>query len=211
MVIPLERQLTLNSSLSSDSSGISSEVLEYVRSLPLGSHAIFCYDTQHEAVQAFNSYLQGGLERDEAVHLISPSHDVYAKFLRTTGVDVESLEKDKRLRCLLMSDCCVDKGRLSSAKAHLSATKLIEQDCEVGFKGTRIITPNSEQYYLRYGSPSDLLQYEQELGQTYNLPLSGFCTYNARRLADLGLHDLLLNLFPPHGQIIGKALACARD
>jgi len=183
-----------------------------VKGLQLGSHAIFFYDSQEELVQIFNSYLQGGLARGEAVHLIVPNSEMYANFLRSTGVaDFESLERDRRLRCSLISDCCVDKGHLSSAKAIQSATKLTEEDRELGFRGTRTITVSTDQYYLTYGSASDLLRYERELGRTFNLPFSGFCTYNARNLVDLGLQELVISLFEPHGQIIGKGLALSKD
>lgn len=176
----------------------------------MGSHAVFCYDSEQEAAQVFKSYLQGGFERDEAVHLLAPNHEAYTGFLQGTGVDIESLERDKRLGCLLISDCCVDKGRLSSAKVFQSAANLTQGDHELGFKGTRTFTPSTEQYYLGYASPSDLLRYEYELGPSFNLPLSGFCTYNASRLVDLGLLDLLISLFKPHGQIIAKGLAWAQ-
>ena len=209
-VILLERQLTPNCSLGSDSSGISSRVLDYLRSIPLGSHAIFFYENQQEIVQAFNSYLKGGLERDEPVHLIAPNHDAYADFLQSTDVDVESLEKDNRLGCMSISDFLTDKGRLSSAKALQSATKLIEEDRELGFRGTRTITPSTEQNYLEYGSPSDLLRYEQGLGPNFNLPITAFCTYSSGRLVGLGLQELLISLFQPHGTIIAKGLAWAK-
>ena len=183
-----------------------------MKHLKLGSHAIFFYDDQQELVQVFNSYLQGGLARDEAVHLIVPNRDVYANFLRTAGVaDIDSLERDRRLQCVLILDACVDKGCLSSAKAIQSATKLAEEDRELGFKGTRTITQSTEQYYFAYCTPSSLLQYERELGQTFPVPLSGFCTYNARNLVDLGQQELLIPLFESHGQVIGKTIALPKD
>jgi hypothetical protein len=196
--------------LSSEPSGIAPEVLKYIANLPLGSHAIFYYDTEQEAAQVFKSYLQGGLERHEAVHLIAPNHEVYTDFLRNADVGIEPLEKDRRLGFTLISDFLVDKGRLSSAKALQSAVRLTQEDRELGFKGTRTFTPSTERYYLEYCSPSDLLRYERELGPSFSLPLSGFCSYSSRRLAELGLHDLLISLFQPHGQIIAKGLTWAQ-
>ena len=113
--------------------------------------------------------------------------------------------------CLLISEFVVDHGRLSGAKAIQSAVRLTEEDREFGFKGTRTFTPGAEQYYFECGSASELLRYEEELGRTFNLPLSAFCTYSGRRLVDLDLSDLLISLFKPHGQIIGKGLAFARE
>lgn len=203
--------MALGSNLGSVSSRVIPEVLNYVATLPLGSHAIFCYDSEQEAVQVFKSYLQGVLERDEAVHFLAPNHEVYTSFLQSTGVDIESLERHGRIGCLLISNFVVDKGHLSSAKALQSAVKLTQEDRELGFKGTRTFTPSTEQYYFEYGSPSDLLRYEHELGPSFNLPFSAFCTYNAGRLVDLGLQDLLIRLFQPHGQIIAKGLAFGSD
>ncbi|MGA8903763.1 MAG: MEDS domain-containing protein [Candidatus Bathyarchaeia archaeon] len=131
----------------------------------MGSHAIFCYDREQGAAQVFKSYLQGGLGKDEAVHLLAPNHEVYVGFLRSAGVDIESLEKDRRLGCVLISDCIVDKGRLSRAKAFQTATTLSQGDRKLGFKGTRTIT--LAEYHPAYVSPSDLLRYENELGRTF--------------------------------------------
>ena len=189
---------------------VSPVVLEYVAALPLGSHAIHCYSNKNEVAQIFDSYLQGGLERDEAVHLITPNHETYTNFLQATNVNIESLENDKRLGCVLIADFLLDKDRLSSTKALHSALKLIQEDEEFGFKGTRTFTTSTEPHYSNYGSPSDLLQYERELGRSFNLPLSAVCTYSARGLVDVGLDDLLLTLFKPHGQIIFRGLACAQ-
>ena len=200
--------------MNGDSSEISPQPLDYVLNLQPGSHAIFCYDKQEEAAQVFNSYLQGGLERREAVHLVAPKNETYASFLRDADVDIESLEKDRRLGCTLISDGCVDLGRLSGPKASQTIMKLAQEDHDLGFKGSRIIT--LKEHYLEYATPSDLLQYEREIKRAYNartqnLPTSGICMYRARRLVDLGLHELLMNLFQPHDQIIGKGLAWAKD
>ena len=196
---------------SSGSSEISPRVLDYVKNLQSGSHAIFYYDSERELIQVFSSYLEGALVRGEAVHLIVPNRDAYENFLRNAGVaDVGAFERDRRLGSVLISDACVDGGRLSSAKAIQSAARLTEEDRELGFRGTRTITPDSEQYYLAYGSESDLLRYERGLGQTFSLPLSAVCAYNASKLVGLGLQELLVNLFEPHGQVIGKGLALPR-
>jgi hypothetical protein len=199
--------LTLSPNSSNDSSGISADVLDYVSTLPLGSHSVFCYDSEQEVAEVFRSYLQGGLERDEAVHIVAPNHLAYKSFAQRAGVDIEPLEEDRRLGCVLISDVLVDKGRLSSRKVFQAVLSLSQEDREFGFKGTRTITPSTEQYYFEYGSPSDLLRYEHELGSNFDLPLSGFCTYNARRLVDLGLEVFLISLFQPHGHIIAKTLA----
>ena len=178
-----------------------------------GSHAIFCYDKQQEAAQIFKSYLQGALQRGEAVHLLA-AKEIYTSFLRCADVDIEFLEENKRLGCTLMSEGCVDQGRLNSTKAAQTLMKLAQEDHDLGFKGSRVIALT--EHYLEYGSPSDLLQYEREINRVYNartqdLPTSGICMYRVSRLADLGLHDLLFNLFPLHDQIIGKGLAWTRD
>ena len=114
------------------------------------------------------------------------------------------MEKDRRLRCLLAPELYED-GRLSAAKAVHSATKLLHEDHDLGFKGTRIVSISET--YLEISSPSDLLRYEKELGSSFNLPLSALCLYSASRIAERRLDEFLLRLFPAHGVIVGKSMA----
>jgi len=116
------------------------------------------------------------------------------------------LEKDRCLGWMLVSELCTDNRRLSGAKALHSATTLMEEDHDLGFKGTRIIASNAEAY-LEISSPSELLQYEKELGASFNFPLSAFCLYSGPRLVKRRLDEFLLSLFPLHGVIVAKTLA----
>jgi len=97
------------------------------------------------------------------------------------------------------------------AKALKLASILAEEDRQLGFKGTRTFTHGCEECYLGSASPSGLLHYEKDLGKAFSLPFSAFCTYDARRLVDLGLQNLIINLYQFHGQIIGKGLACPNE
>jgi len=181
-------------------------VCEYVAALPLGSHAILCYDTEAEAAQVFNSYLKGGLDRDEVVRLIAPTRQVYSQFLHGTGVDPERLERDGRLRFLSMPELFANNGRspLNIDRAFQLMWKLSQEDRDEGFKGTRVISLSD--HYLEYISPSDLLRLERAIGCTSNLSLTATCTYDGRKLLKRGLGEFLLSLFQHHGKIIGKEL-----
>lgn len=180
------------------------EVLEYVATLPPGSHAVFCYDNEPEATVIFQSYLQGGLDRNETTRLLTPNREEYERFLRNTGIDVKSLEKDGSLGYVLISDAVLDKGRLSSSKRNETAMKFAQQNRELGFRGTRVIGLCT--HYLEYDSPSDVLRYERERGGR-RISISGICCYNAHWLIESGYHEFLLGLYEVHSQIIGKGLA----
>ena len=182
---------------------LSPKVCEYVEAIPLGSHAILCYDTTEEAAQVFKSYLKGGLDRNESVHLITPTREVYSDFLKGGDVDAKLLEGDKRLRCLSIPDL-FDKGPLNTGRWFQSMQKIMQEDRDGGFKGTRVISLSD--YLLEYISPSDLLRFERELGRTFNLPFTAICTYDAHKLLKQGHGELLLSLFQHHGRIIGKEL-----
>ena len=190
-----------------NASKVSPGVLEYVAKLPSGSHAVFCYDRQPEVTHIFASYLKGAMDRNEAMHVLAANERVYRKFVQHALGRTEALQKDRHLGCQLISETLVDQGRLSSAKARRSSVELLQQDRQRGFQGARLFGLYTEQYF-EYASPADLLGYEQE--PSFNLPVSAICTYNAGRLAGLGLHNLVLNVFQVHGQIIGKGIAFAR-
>jgi len=183
---------------------ISPNVCEYIEALQLGSHAIFCYDIKEEVVQVFNSYLKGGIDRNEALRLMTPTREVYSDFLQGAGVDPKLLERDGRLHFLAMRELFADKGPLNIHRVLQFMQKLAQEDRDGGFKGTRVISLS--EYYLEYTSPSDLLQFEREIGRDSNLPLTVTCTYDGRKLLKRGLGELLLSLFQHHGRIIGKEL-----
>jgi len=180
-------------------------VCEYLETLPLGSHGIICYDTEDELVQVFSSYLKGALERNEALRLIAPTQDAYADILRRADIDAELLEGDGRLRLWPMTELIARTGGkpLDIGSVTRSIRKL-GQDGIGRFKGTRVISLSV--HYLDYISPDKLLRLENELGRTFDLPLSVICTYDGRELIKRGLGEVMLGLFRHHGRIIGKEL-----
>ena len=175
--------------------------------LPLGSHAIICYDTGDEAVQVFNSYLKGGLDRNEAVRVMAPSNNAYSDFLQRAGVDGKFLEGDGHLGFLSMAELFADKGErpLKTDNAFQLMKKLAQESRDAGFKGTRVIS--RAEGHLEYSTPSALLRFEREIGRTFNFPISLICAYDGHKLVELGFDELLLSLFQYHGTIIGKELA----
>jgi len=186
---------------------ISPKVCEYVETLPLGSHAILCYDTKSEAAQVLSSYLKGGLDRNEAVCLIAPTQDAYSDMLQRAGIEAKPLEGNGRLRFLSMNELYAHKSKslLDFDRVFRSAQQVTREGSVYGFKGTRFILLSECQ--LEYISPANLLRFESELGRTFNLPLTVICTYDGHELIKRGLGELLLSLFQHHGRIIGKELA----
>ena len=182
--------------------------MEYVSRLTPGSHAIFCYDNPEMAVQVFNSYLKGGFERREAVHIIAPNTETYRRLTATLGVDSRTLEGNRQLTCVRLTDFIIDNGRLSPAKALQSRRKMVETDHQLGFKGTRIL--GLSEHYLDYASPAELLENERRSAPSPDLPLTALCSYDGSAVLDQGLHETLIRLFEFHDEIIGKGLAWSR-
>jgi len=178
-----------------------------VETLPLGSHAILCYDTKSEAAQVLSSYLKGGLDRNEAVCLIAPTHNAYSGMLQRAGIDANPLEVNGRLRFLSMTELYAHMGKspLDFDRAIRSAQQVLREGDVCRFKGTRFILLS--EFQLEYMSPTNLIRFESEIGRTVNLPLSVICTYDGHELIKRGLGELLLSLFQHHGRIIGKELA----
>ena len=185
--------------------GVSLQVLDHVSRLTPGSHAIFCYDDHKIAAQVFNSYLKGGFERREAVHIIAPNDETYGQLTALLDVDRRTLEETRQLNFVPLSDF-VDNGQLSQAKAYEGRRKIVQTDRQLGFKATRIL--GLAEYYLDYASPSELLQFERASSSLP--PLTSLCSYHGPRLMDRGLHELLIGLFEFHDEFIGKGLAWSR-
>jgi len=169
----------------------------------LGSHGIVCYDTEDEVVQVFSSYLKGGLERNENVRLIAPTHNAYSDMLQRADIDAKELEGGGKLRFLPMTDLIAPSGNPMDIDVILRSMRQVGQQGN-GFKGTRVISLSER--YLDYTSPDNLLRLENALGHAFDLPLSVICTYDGRELIKRGLGEVLLSLFQPHGRIIGKEL-----
>jgi len=180
-------------------------VCEYLETLPLGSHGIICYDTDDELVQVFSSYLKGALERNEAFRLIAPTQNAHASILRRADLDAELLKGDERVRLWPMTELFArTEGNPLDMGSVTRSIRKLGQDGIGRFKGTRVISLS--EHYLDYTSPDNLLRLENELGRTFDLPLSVICTYDGPELIKRGLGEVMLGLFRHHGRIIGKEL-----
>ena len=177
-------------------------VLQYVAHLPPTAHAIFCYENVEEAREVLTSYLNGGQESNEAVHVLSSSRESFDDFLQS--IKLYSPFAEQRIDCIEMNKfSSKTKGidyetALALMKSKLDAAK------RLGFSGLRIFILAND--YLDYITADGVLQFEKQLGQNLPFPMAAICAYD---LAEAGgrWDQVLLDLLKAHGGHIFKGLA----
>jgi len=187
----------------------SPEVLDYVARLSTGSHALFLYETVRQASEVFRAYLDGAIDRGEAIFFTGSSHENLRDFLGLAGAEVPSLEKDGILRHVPLWDFCFEDWQLSRRKAWESVQGLLRGVAESGLKGARVILLADR--CLRYAMPKELVQFEREWGISFDSPVSVICSYDVSRMSSLGLGSLMIELIRLHGHGIFKGLVSQND
>ena len=183
----------------------SPEVLDYVSSLEPSSHAVLFYDSKEVAAQIFAAYIDGGIERGEAIYFIGPSREHYRNLLDLAGVRVTSLERGGQLKFISIQDFYLEMGHLSYTRVLQTIQLLLSDD---GFKGARLISLTDA--LLQNVSPQDLAHYERKVGETFPFPISAICSYDAQKTIDQVGHDFLIDLLKMHGHNIFQGLAAPR-
>jgi hypothetical protein len=181
---------------------VTSSVLDYVAHLPPTAHAVFCYENVETVRQVLTSYLKGGKESNEAVHILSSSHESFDDFLQSVKLYAPFAEQ--RIDCIEMNKFSsktrgIDyETALDLAKSRLNATR------RLGFNGLRIFVLAND--YLDYATAEDVLKFEKQLGQNFSLPIAAICGYDLAKAG--GRWDqVLLDLLKAHGAHVFKGLA----
>jgi len=134
----------------------------FIEHLRPRSHAIFLCESSEAKCNVLFHYVKGGLKTGEAaVCIISeekPSRII--DFMRRNGVEVEKYEKTGALRILGYNDYCILGGKTDVPTTMGLIEKKYNKPVTKGFKGW-------------------LMEYERALHKVFNIPIIGFCAYNA--------------------------------
>jgi hypothetical protein len=181
---------------------VNPSVLEYVARLPQTSHAIFCYENVETARQVLISYMNGGQENNEAVHILSSSRESFDDFLQ--HIELYPPFAGQQIDCIEMNKfSSKSKGinyetGLALARSRLDTTK------KSGFKGLRLFVLAND--YLDYTPPEGVLKFEERLGQNFPSLITAICAYDLAEAG--GIWDQVLpDLLKVHGACIFKGLA----
>jgi len=177
-------------------------VLHYVAHLPPTAHAIFCYENVEAAREVLTSYLNGGQESNETVHILSSSRESFDDFLQSIKLYAPFAEQ--RIDCIEMNKFSSKTKGIDYETALVLMKSRLDAAKRLGFSGLRIFILAND--YLDYTTADGVLQFEKQLGQNLPFPMAAICAYD---LAEVGgrWDQVLLDLLKAHGAHIFKGLA----
>ena len=177
---------------------ITRSVLDHVACLPPKSHAIMCYEDTETACQVLSAFVEGAVEKNEAVHILCSSRNAYDAFMQTANVSPHARD---HIQYLAMSEFSSKLAGLNREKALSLIKSALEATSKLGFSGLRIFTLSNQ--YFDHTSPHEVLRFEQQLGHEFPLPIAMICAYDTSNLSD----EILLELLRAHDSHIFQGIA----
>jgi hypothetical protein len=150
--------------------------------LKTSNHVILVYDSPEAKRDVLFSYLKMGLENGEAgIYVASdetPSE--IRKAIRQFDRKMEKYEETGALRILGYEDIYIINGKFNPKTTINLWKKLQEESKAKGFPVMRVTGEMA--CFLKHNLTEELLNYEQQLHRTLELPIIAICAYNAKML-----------------------------
>jgi hypothetical protein len=158
-----------------------------------------CYEDTEIIRQVFKAFVDGSVEKNEAVQVICSSRNAYDAFMQIANLS--PLARD-HVQCLPMSEFSSKSGGVNHEKALSVIKSALEATSKMGFNGLRIFSLSNQ--YFDHISTDEVVRFEQQLGHEFTLPIAMICAYDtAKNLSD----EVLLDLLRAHGSHIFQGLA----
>lgn len=182
------------------------EILDFVRALKTGSHAIFFYASPQEKHEVLFSFLQDGFEKGKGgVYIAGQETPVQIRrSMKDFGINVKALEKEGALRIISDDQWYMIDGKFETARVADLAKKVLDEAVERGFKGLNMCGETS--CFFESKMERDLVQFELMWGRELNLDVTGVCVYDANQVKSLDV-DLFLGLIKAHACSITPQVA----
>ncbi|MGB9023177.1 MAG: MEDS domain-containing protein [Candidatus Bathyarchaeia archaeon] len=178
------------------------EIADFVRELKPTDHVIMFYSKPEDKHEVLFSYLKAGLDQGEAAAYVAAqeSPDEIIDSMRRFGVEVDRLEKSGALRVLSYKDWYFKEGRFSIENTMKLWKALLDEAKARGFKSLRVTGEMA--FFFEKKMVKELLEYENALHRTLELPLTAICAYDAEAVAKEGRGRLYLDLIKAHRSVI---------
>jgi len=179
-----------------------SKVLGFVRRMKATDHVILLYADPRDKRDVLFTYLEAGLAKGEAAVYVAGQEtpEQIRQRMREFGIDLERYEKDGALRIIDYRDWYIIDGKFDTSKTLGLWSKLLVDVGAKGFKGLRVTGEMA--CLFENGMVKELLEYEEALHKTLEIPMTAICAYDSVAVAEHGGVDLLLNLLEAHSTAI---------
>jgi len=179
------------------------EVFEFVRKMKARDHVILLYTDPKDKYEVLFGYLKAGLEKSEAAAYVASEEtpEQVKEAMQEFGIDVKRYEQKGTLKIIDYRDWYIIGGKFDISKT-ISLWKSLLKDAEArGFKGLRVTGEMS--CFFKHKMINELVEYEQALHRTLEIPLTAICAYNTEAITkEKGEIELLLDLIKAHSTVI---------
>jgi len=178
------------------------EVFEFVKNLKATDHVILLYTNPEDKRIVLFTYLKAGLDGGEAAAYVAgeESPEEIRQAMREFSIDVERHEERGALRVIEYREWYIIGGKFNVAKTMGLWKKLLNETTERGFKGLRVTGEMA--CLLENKMIEELVEYENVLHRTLEIPLTAICAYDSDIVIKEGGCKLLMDLLLAHSTAI---------
>lgn len=179
-----------------------SEIFESVKNMKATGHVILLYTNPEDKRNVLFTYLKAGLEGGEAAAYVAgqESTEEVKQAMQEFGIDVERYEKNGALRVLDYREWYIIDGKFNVSNTLGLWKKLLDESMAKGFKGLRVT--GEMECFFKNKMMRELVEYEQSLHKTLEIPLTAICAYNQGVVTEEGGIELFLDLLKAHSTAI---------
>jgi hypothetical protein len=121
--------------------------------------------------------------------------------MRSFGVNVEEYEKTGALDILHYTSVYIKDGKFDIPDVMNTWNNYYREAMAMGFKGLRVTGEMS--CFIEHRLVRELLEYEQSLHTTLDIPMTAICAYNSQALGRIDNPiDVYSELVKAHGKIL---------
>lgn len=182
---------------------IAEKARQFVRQLRPTNHVLFLYECSEAKYYILFSYLQVGLENDEAVVYIATEENTHQirDAMKRFGIEVEKHEKTGALRILRCNDIYIIEGKFNIPTTMGLLNKMYNEALTKGFKGWRVAGEMA--CFFEHNLVQELIEYERVGHRVFDIPIIGICAYNANMLSKADNPSYLYTkLLQAHGTVL---------
>lgn len=166
------------------------ESTEYVRHLRFGDHAFLLLDTEVDKREVSFPYLEAGLSRGEAVvYVVSEDKlDSESGELQKYGIAADYF-RNGAFTILSADEWYLKKGKAEGETIIANWRRLVREKQNDGFTGVR--AAGEMDVFFNNAKVEELFKYEVMLGRQFPSNICALCIYDANRLHDNQVHQLI--------------------
>lgn len=180
---------------------LSPQVVETLKGLTPGTHAVLIYDSPENKREVAFNHLGYGVGDSELAYVCSEETPERVKReLREFGMDVDALERRKLLSIANYDRIYFNGGRVNISGIIGHFSDAARRSARQGLRGLRAVGEMS--CFVRDNKIDEMMEYEQALERRFSFPAMGVCAYNLLEMASTGNLETLMPLLRAHSTII---------